>query len=82
MHLLTRVYGRYIYIYEKLQSVREPYHHTLNTVSQQSKLKLQPITVVLALRSDCQGLTLPPILTPTVDTTYCDVVFIACHESS
>ena len=34
------------------------------------------------LRSDCQGLTLPPLLTPTVDTTYCDAVLIACHETS
>ena len=34
------------------------------------------------LRSDCQGLTLPPYQTPTVDTTYCDVVLIACHEAS
>ena len=36
----------------------------------------------LTLRSNCQGLTLPPFLTPTVDTTYCDVVLIACHETS
>ena len=34
------------------------------------------------LRSECQGLTLPSLLTPTVDTTYCDVVLIACHETS
>ena len=34
------------------------------------------------LRSDCQGLTLLPLLTPTVDTMYCDVVLIACHETS
>ena len=34
------------------------------------------------LRSDCQGLTLTPLLTPTVDTTYCYVVFIACYETS
>ena len=33
------------------------------------------------LRSDCQGLTLPPLLTSTVDTMYCDVVLIACHET-
>ena len=30
------------------------------------------------LRSDFQDLTLIPFLTPTVDTTYCDVVCIAC----
>ena len=30
------------------------------------------------LRSDCQGLTLSPLLTPTVNTMYCDVVLIAC----
>ena len=30
------------------------------------------------LRSDCQGLTLTPLLTPTVDTTYSDGVLIAC----
>ena len=34
------------------------------------------------LRSNCQGLTLPSLLTATVDTTYCDVVLIACHETS
>ena len=34
------------------------------------------------LRSDCQGLTLLPLLTATVDTTYCDVVLITCHETS
>ena len=34
------------------------------------------------LRSNCQGLILPPLLTPTVDTTYCYVVLIACHETS
>ena len=34
------------------------------------------------LRSDCQGLTLTPLLTPTVDTIYCDVVLIDCHETS
>ena len=36
----------------------------------------------LTLRSHCQGLTLPALLFPTVDTTYCDVVLIACHETS
>jgi len=36
----------------------------------------------LTLRSDCQGLTLPPLLTPTVDTTYCDVVLIAHRKTS
>ena len=33
---------------------------------------------IFTLRSDCQGLTLIPLLTPTVDTTYCDGVLIAC----
>ena len=33
---------------------------------------------IITLRSDCQGLTLTPLLTPTVDTTYCDGVLIAC----
>ena len=32
------------------------------------------------LRSDCQQLTF--VLTPTVDTTYCNVVFIACQKIS
>ena len=34
------------------------------------------------LRSNCQGLTLISLLIPTVDTTYCDAVLIACHETS
>ena len=34
------------------------------------------------LRLDSQGLTLPPLLTLTVDTMYCNVVLIACHETS
>ena len=34
------------------------------------------------LRFDFQGFTLPALLTPTVDTTYCNVVLIACHETS
>ena len=38
--------------------------------------------MLIALRSDCQGLALSPLLTPTVDTTYCDVILIACHETS
>jgi len=33
---------------------------------------------IRTLRSDCQGLTLIPPLTLTVDTTYCDVVLVAC----
>jgi len=37
---------------------------------------------VHTLRFDCQGLTLTPLLTPTVDTTYCDVVLIDSHETS
>ena len=40
------------------------------------------LTTSLTLRSDCQGLTLPPLLTPTVSTIYCDIVLIACHETS
>ena len=32
--------------------------------------------IVVTLRRDCQGLTLTPLLTPTVDTTYCNVVLI------
>ena len=34
------------------------------------------------LRTDCQRLTLPPHLTTTVDTTYYEVVLIACHDTS
>ena len=34
------------------------------------------------LRSDCQGVTLSSLLTPTVDTTDCDVVLIACHKTN
>ena len=37
---------------------------------------------VHTLCSDSQGLTLPSLLTPTVDSTYCDVVFVTCHETS
>ena len=33
-------------------------------------------------RSNCQGLTLPPLLTTTIDTTYCDVVLIVFDETS
>ena len=33
------------------------------------------------LRSNCQGLTLSSLLAAT-DATYCDVVLIACHETS
>ena len=36
----------------------------------------------ITLRSNYQRLSLPPLLTPTVDTTYCDDVLIACHETS
>ena len=35
---------------------------------------------MFTLWSYCERLT--PLLTPTVDTTYCDVVLIACHEAS
>ena len=45
-------------------------------------LELCSVPSVHTLRSDCQGLTLIPLLTPTVDTTNCDVVFILCHETS
>ena len=34
------------------------------------------------LRSNCQGLTLISLQTSTVDTTYCDIVLIVCHETS
>ena len=34
------------------------------------------------LRSDYQGLTLTPLLTPTLNTMYCDVVLIVCNETS
>ena len=34
------------------------------------------------LCSDCQGLTLPPLLISTVDTTYCNVVPNVCHKSN
>ena len=37
---------------------------------------------VHTLCSDCQWLTLLPLLTPTVDSTYCDVVFVTCHKTS
>ena len=34
------------------------------------------------LRSNCQGLTLSPHQTSTVDITYCNVVVIFCYETS
>ena len=37
---------------------------------------------VPTLRSDYQGFTLIPLLTHTVDATYCDVVVRVCHETS
>ena len=37
--------------------------------------------IMHTLRSDCQELTLSPLLTPTVDT-YCNVVFIVCLKAS
>ena len=37
---------------------------------------------VHTLRSDCQGLTLPSLLIPTVDTMHCNVVFIVCMKTS
>ena len=39
---------------------------------------LNSVCIAATLRSDCQGLTLIPLLTPTVDTTYSDGVLIAC----
>jgi len=36
----------------------------------------------LTLRSDCQGLTLTPLLTLTVDTMYCNVVLIVSMKAS
>ena len=40
------------------------------------------ILLLLTLRtSDCQGLTLSPLLTTTT-ATYCDAVLITCHETS
>ena len=45
-----------------------------------SKLKCN--MCLYTLLSDCQGLTLSPLLTTTVDTTYCDVILIACHKTS
>ena len=38
--------------------------------------------MLCTFKSDCQGLTLIPLLITTVDTTYCDVVLIACHKAS
>ena len=37
--------------------------------------------LLLTLKCNCQGLTLTPLLT-TTDTTYCDVVLVAYHETS
>ena len=45
-------------------------------------LRFTVYKIMHTLRSNCQGLTLPPLLTPTVDTMYCDVVLITCHETS
>ena len=36
------------------------------------------LTAIHTLRSNYQGLT----FTPTVDSTYCDTILIACHETS
>ena len=46
------------------------------------RLRLASIPSEVTLRSDCQELTLPPLLPSTVDTTYCDVVLIACNKTS
>ena len=40
------------------------------------------LTSMYTLKSDCQGFTLISLLTPTVDTTYCDGVLIACLKTS
>ena len=57
--------------------------HTLNTVNIAHKLNSLPqVYFVPTLLSNYQGLTLPPHQTTTVDTTYCDVVLIARHETS
>ena len=40
------------------------------------------LSVLHTLRNNYQWFTLIPFLAPTVDTTYCDVVLIACHETS
>ena len=34
------------------------------------------------MRSYCQGLTPIAFKIPTVDTSYCDTILIACHETS
>ena len=34
------------------------------------------------MKGNYQRLTLTPLLTSTVDTTYCDVVLVACHKTS
>ena len=38
--------------------------------------------VMYTLRSYCQGLTPIAFKIPTVDTTYCDTILIACRETS
>ena len=39
-------------------------------------------TVTHTFRSNCQGLTRMSLLTPTVDTTYCDVIIITRLKTS
>jgi len=46
-----------------------------------SFLRLASNTSAVTLWCDCQGLTLPPLLSSTVDTTYCDVVLIVCNKT-
>ena len=45
------------------------------------RLRLSSIISVVTLRINCQGLTLPPLLPSTVDTKYCNVVFIVCNKT-
>ena len=52
----------------------------MSTLLEWLKIKSQYTTVTL--RSNSQGLTLHSLLTPTVDSTYTNVVLIACHKTS
>ena len=54
----------------------------IHTITHSTVKAEMTTSVILALWDDCQGLTLPPHQTPTVDTTNCDVVLIVCHETS
>ena len=66
----------------KSKGIYAAYNKPILSYTQPSYITYSTLSVVLALRSDCQGLTLPPYQSPTVDTTYFDVVLIACHETS